>query len=189
MAVDQRSGGKVNGVDNETHRRATRMGLERELFGCLRRYGGGACVYARKELAAERIIVWGSSYSASLVLRLAAEHADEVIVGVMAFSPGEYFKKEGSRLHSERSPGARDAARLRHVLERRNVTRCGRSSTPHRLRRRSSSPPHRKVSTGPARCGTSGRTATSTGPRSMGSSESTRPPHHQQQTEPIGTAA
>ncbi|MBW1906474.1 MAG: hypothetical protein JRJ24_14450 [Deltaproteobacteria bacterium] len=29
MAVDQRSGGKVNGIQNETHRRATRMGLAR----------------------------------------------------------------------------------------------------------------------------------------------------------------
>ena len=29
MAVDQRSGGKVNGVQNETHRRAMRMGLAR----------------------------------------------------------------------------------------------------------------------------------------------------------------
>jgi pimeloyl-ACP methyl ester carboxylesterase len=94
MAVDQRSGGKVNGVQNETHRRATRMGLAR---GYLDAYVDmeAALAYARKELAAERIIVWGSSYSASLVLRLAAEHADDV-VGVMAFSPGEYFKKEGS---------------------------------------------------------------------------------------------
>ncbi|MBW2162179.1 MAG: alpha/beta fold hydrolase [Deltaproteobacteria bacterium] len=93
MAVDQRSGGKVNGIQNETHRRATRMGLAR---GYLAAYVDmeAALVYARKELAAERIIVWGSSYSASLVFRLAAEHSDEV-TAVMAFAPGEYFKKEG----------------------------------------------------------------------------------------------
>lgn len=94
MAVDQRSGGAVNGVKNETHRRATRMGLAR---GYLDAYADleAALVYARKELAAARVIVWGSSYSASLVVRLAAEHPEEV-AGVMAFSPGEYFKKRKS---------------------------------------------------------------------------------------------
>jgi pimeloyl-ACP methyl ester carboxylesterase len=93
MAVDQRSGGGVNGVQNETHRRATRMGLAR---GYLDAYADmkAALAYARKELAAERIIVWGSSYSASLVFRLAAEHPDHV-TAVMAFAPGEYFNKEG----------------------------------------------------------------------------------------------
>jgi pimeloyl-ACP methyl ester carboxylesterase len=93
MAVDQRSGGKVNGVQNETHRRAMRMGLAR---GYLDAYVDmeAALAYARKELAAKRIVVWGSSYSASLVFRLAAEHPDEV-TAVMAFAPGEYFKKEG----------------------------------------------------------------------------------------------
>ena len=93
MAVDQRSGGKVNGVQNETHRRATRMGLAR---GYVDAYVDmeAALSYARKELAAQRVIVWGSSYSASLVFRMAAEHPNEV-TAVMAFAPGEYFKKEG----------------------------------------------------------------------------------------------
>ena len=93
MAVDQRSGGKVNGVQNETHRRATRMGLARSYSDAYVDMEA-ALVYARKELAAQRIIVWGSSYSASLVFRLAAEHADSV-AAVIAFSPGEYFKKGG----------------------------------------------------------------------------------------------
>lgn len=93
MAVDQRSGGKVNGVQNETHRRAARMGLAR---GYVDAYVDmkAALSYARKELAAQRVIVWGSSYSASLVFRMAAEHPNEV-TAVMAFTPGEYFKKEG----------------------------------------------------------------------------------------------
>ncbi|MCH7945273.1 MAG: hypothetical protein IIC73_04565, partial [Armatimonadetes bacterium] len=41
----------------------------------------------------ETILAWGSSYSASLVLRLASEHAS--VDGVLSFSPGEYFDPEG----------------------------------------------------------------------------------------------
>ena len=94
MAVDQRSGGTVNSVQNETHYRATRMGLARSYLDAYVDMTA-ALAYARKELKAQRIIVWGSSYSSSLVFRLAAEHPQNV-VGVMAFSPGEYFKKEGA---------------------------------------------------------------------------------------------
>ena len=94
MAVDLRSGGAVNGVRNETHYRATKMGLARTYLNAYVDMEA-ALSYARQELKAERIVVWGSSYSASLVFRLAAEHP-EGVVGVMAFSPGEYFKKEGA---------------------------------------------------------------------------------------------
>lgn len=94
MAIDQRSGGRVNGVRNETSWRATKLGLAR---GYLDAYDDleAALVYARKELKAQRVVVWGSSYSASLVIRLAAEHPEEV-TALFAFSPGEYFAKEES---------------------------------------------------------------------------------------------
>jgi len=92
MAVDQRSGGAVNGVQNETHYRASRMGLARSYLDAYVDIEA-ALAYARKELDAKRIIVWGSSYSASLVFRLAAEHPESV-TAVMAFAPGEYFKKD-----------------------------------------------------------------------------------------------
>jgi dienelactone hydrolase len=97
MAVDQRSGGGVNGVQNETHRRATKMGLPRSYLDAYADLEA-ALAYARKELKAKRIIVWGSSYSASLVFRLAAEHPTEV-TAVMAFAPGEYFKKQKSPVY------------------------------------------------------------------------------------------
>ena len=96
MAVDQRSGRGVRGVPNETARRATKMKLPK---GYLDAYPDleAALTYARTTLKANRVIVWGSSYSASLVIRLAAENPEEV-TAVMAFSPGEYFEKEkGSR--------------------------------------------------------------------------------------------
>lgn len=92
MAVDQRSGGGVNGVRNETQRRAAKKKLPR---GYLDAYADleAALTYARNELNAKRVILWGSSYSASLVIRLTADHPEEVSA-VIAFSPGEYFKKD-----------------------------------------------------------------------------------------------
>jgi alpha-beta hydrolase superfamily lysophospholipase len=41
-----------------------------------------------------KLIVWGSSYSASLVFLLAAKDRD--IAGVLAFSPGEYLGEDGT---------------------------------------------------------------------------------------------
>lgn len=91
MAVDQRSGKGVNGVPNETAARAAKKGLPRDY---LHAYADleAALTYARDKLHAKRVIAWGSSYSASLVLRLGAEHPNEV-TAVVAFSPGEYFKQ------------------------------------------------------------------------------------------------
>ena len=43
--------------------------------------------------SAKNILIWGSSYSAGLVLKIASERED--IDGVLAFSPGEYYKKMG----------------------------------------------------------------------------------------------
>ena len=92
MAVDQRSGGAINGVPNETHRRASKKRLSRSYLDAYFDLEA-ALDYARKNLKAERVIVWGSSYSASLVFRLASKRPDEV-VAVVAFSPGEYFEKQ-----------------------------------------------------------------------------------------------
>jgi alpha-beta hydrolase superfamily lysophospholipase len=93
MAVDQRSGGAVKGVKNQTHLRATKKKLPTSY---LHAYADleAALRHASETLEATRIIAWGSSYSASLVLRLAAEHPGEVSA-VMSFSPGEYFKAQG----------------------------------------------------------------------------------------------
>lgn len=91
MAVDQRSGKGVNGVPNETAKRAAQKGLPRDYLDAYADLEA-ALAYAHDRLHAKRIIAWGSSYSASLVLRLGAEHPEEV-TAVVAFSPGEYFKK------------------------------------------------------------------------------------------------
>ncbi len=91
MAVDLRSGDEVNRVVNQTSRRAAAANKPTTYLDA---YGDmqAALKYADKEYAKGRLIVWGSSYSASLVLKLAGEYPNE-IDGVVAFSPGEYFSK------------------------------------------------------------------------------------------------
>jgi dienelactone hydrolase len=92
MAIDQRSGKESNGVRNETARRAAQKGRPSAYLDAYADLQA-ALAYARRVLKAKRVVAWGSSYSASLVFRLAAEHPDEVDA-VLAFSPGEYFEKD-----------------------------------------------------------------------------------------------
>lgn len=89
MAVDTRAGGGVNGIRNESARRAKAAGrgtgyldAEQDLEAALR--------YARARYARGKLLGWGSSYSAALVLRLAGIHPG-LMDGAIAFSPGEYF--------------------------------------------------------------------------------------------------
>jgi dienelactone hydrolase len=93
LAVDLRSGAEVNGVVNETARRAkggklaqTYVDAEADMRSALR--------YARAELAEGLLIGWGSSYSAALILHIAGEQP-ELLDAAVAFSPGEYFAKLG----------------------------------------------------------------------------------------------
>ena len=71
MAVDQRSGGGVNGVANVTTKRATKKKLPR---GYLDAYPDlvAALDYAKTNLNAPQVIVWGSSYSPSSPFRRAS---------------------------------------------------------------------------------------------------------------------
>jgi len=92
MAVDLRSGKAVNGVPNETHRRATKKKAGTDYLDAYADLQA-ALKYATEKLKPQRIVVWGSSYSAALVFRLAAEHPKEV-AALLAFSPGEYFQRK-----------------------------------------------------------------------------------------------
>lgn len=82
LAIDQRAGGSLfGGVNRTVQARGGETGycdaapdLE------------GALTYARYHVRDQPIILWGSSYSAALVLRLAATNPEGVI-GVLAFSP------------------------------------------------------------------------------------------------------
>jgi len=83
MAIDQRSGGSMFGT-NETMKnvkhKAEMVDAENDLIG--------AVTWAQP--FGKPIILWGSSYSASLVFNVANLYPGKV-KAVMAFSPGEYF--------------------------------------------------------------------------------------------------
>ncbi|MEA4938441.1 MAG: alpha/beta fold hydrolase [Christensenella sp.] len=89
LAIDQRSGRGVNGVTNETNKAAQSDGLS---VGYVAAYPDleAALAYLIEQYHPKQLIAWGSSYSASLVLILAAEHPNDV-QAVLSFSPGEYF--------------------------------------------------------------------------------------------------
>ena len=93
MAIDQRSGERVNQVANETAARAKAankggayVDAEQDIIA--------AAKHARDNFAQGKLLLWGSSYSAALVLRVAGEHADKVD-GALSFAPGEYFAGQG----------------------------------------------------------------------------------------------
>ena len=86
LAIDQRSGGRMWGRDNET---ALEAGGDPGYVAALPDLEA-ALAHARKTWPGLPVAVWGSSYSASLVFLLAARHPGE-ISALLAFSPGEYF--------------------------------------------------------------------------------------------------
>ena len=89
MAVDARMGGDRFGGKNRT---AAAVPAGKFTYCDAYRDVEAAVRYAREQFRAKPVI-WGSSYSAALALKFAAEHADE-ISGVLAFSPagGEPMK-------------------------------------------------------------------------------------------------
>jgi len=96
LAVDQRSGVAVNNVVNETHKEAVGKKMATkypDAFPDLE----ASLLYAKTVLKSKKIIVWGSSYSASLVFILASKHKTDV-AAIVAFSPGEYFTYEGKKI-------------------------------------------------------------------------------------------
>ena len=93
MAVDQRSGEVMRGVDNETARRAGKENRPTAYIDALPDMEA-ALTYARSHYGNNGVIAWGSSYSAALVLKIAGD-SPGLVDGVLAFSPGEYFKRAG----------------------------------------------------------------------------------------------
>ncbi len=93
MAIDQRSGESINGLKNETAFRAKQAKKSTRYIDTLPDMQA-ALLYANTQYSESKIIAWGSSYSAALVLQIAGEQP-ELVDGVLAFAPGEYFSKQG----------------------------------------------------------------------------------------------
>jgi dienelactone hydrolase len=87
LLVDQRAGGEMWGAKN-----VTASTSEHEDYSSAYPDLVAALKWAEDQ-GYKRIVAWGSSYSASLVLRLASEH--ETVDAVVSFSPGEYFDSKG----------------------------------------------------------------------------------------------
>jgi len=97
MAIDQRSGNEVNSVVNETAQRALEKNMRDTYLDALPDLLA-SIDYAKSNLAEGRFIIWGSSYSASLALKIAGDSPQQ-LDGVLAFSPGEYFERLGESCH------------------------------------------------------------------------------------------
>lgn len=90
LAVDQRSGGGINKIKNETTKRAKEAHKPTTYTDALQDIEA-AVNYVRKTYLSAKVIIWGSSYSAALVLKYAGENPNN-IEAVLSFSPAEYFK-------------------------------------------------------------------------------------------------
>ncbi len=87
LAIDQRSGGSRFGA-NRTAAQVSKAVSYLDALPDLE----AAVRYAKNDLKASRVLVWGSSYSAALVFLVAQRQAGEV-AGVLAFSPDESLGK------------------------------------------------------------------------------------------------
>lgn len=96
MAIDQRSGNEVNGVINETHLEAVKKNKPTQYVDAIPDLEA-AYQYVKLGINPNKIIIWGSSYSAAITFFLGSSHYSG-IDGILAFSPGEYFKINGKQI-------------------------------------------------------------------------------------------
>lgn len=90
LAVDARSGEATEGVGNETAAAACKLGKPTNYVDAIPDLK--AAVAQARTLATGKLLIWGSSYSSSLVLVLGTELKADAI---LSFSPGEYFEDQG----------------------------------------------------------------------------------------------
>ncbi|HEY6162235.1 MAG TPA: dienelactone hydrolase family protein [Bacteroidia bacterium] len=90
LAVDLRSGGEVNGIKNMTHEEAVKNKKKTDYLDAEQDIT--AAIDYLYEKSKRRVWLVGSSYSASLALKLAVNNFK--VAAVIAFSPGEYFGKK-----------------------------------------------------------------------------------------------
>jgi alpha-beta hydrolase superfamily lysophospholipase len=96
LAIDQRAGGTVNDVENKTNKEAIALNLKTDYENAYLDLES-ALLYVNNTFKPFKTILWGSSYSASLVFILASNYPKNVS-GIIAFSPGEYFTFHGNSI-------------------------------------------------------------------------------------------
>ena len=96
MAIDQRSGGNTSGSENETRIEAEKRGKPTTFLDAEQDIAAGVGFLSQRYHS--KVILWGSSYSASLALKIGK--SDPRVAAVLAFSPGEYFLKDSLELKS-----------------------------------------------------------------------------------------
>lgn len=89
IAIDQRSGDGMNNIDNDTVMDALEKDKEIEYLDAVVDLKSSLS-YVKEHYAKEKVIAWGSSYSAALILKVAGDNP-AIADGIIAFSPGEYF--------------------------------------------------------------------------------------------------
>lgn len=87
IAIDLRAGARIFGIVNETNKKALQEKHETEYLDAEQDMVA-ATDYAHKKYR-QKVILWGSSFSASLALKVAKNN--DKVKAVVAFSPGEYF--------------------------------------------------------------------------------------------------
>ena len=87
LAIDLRSGGDFAGKPNNSAKRAKENGIKNEMVDAQQDIKA-AITFLNKKYK-RKIIVWGSSYSASLALLEGV--SNDKVEAIIAFSPGDYF--------------------------------------------------------------------------------------------------
>lgn len=87
LAIDQRSGGDFAGKPNETFDRANKKGLPTEYIDAQQDIEAAIDLLYNKYN--KKVIIWGSSYSSSLVLFESLQN--KYVKASISFSPGDYF--------------------------------------------------------------------------------------------------
>lgn len=88
IAIDQRCGGSMDDHENLTYKYAVSKNLPVEYLDAEQDIVA-AVNYAHNRWQ-QPVILWGSSYSAGLCLKIAAEN--DKVKAALAFSPGEYYE-------------------------------------------------------------------------------------------------
>ncbi len=87
LAVDLRSGGESNFIQNHTALLAIEKGYSSDYLSSVKDMK--AAIHWAKERNNKQVVLFGSSFSASLSLLIAKENPE--VKAVIAFSPGEFF--------------------------------------------------------------------------------------------------